>query len=76
MASLVRAQTLVKSIGRKLHDLPQPILAIWGEHERPDPLPPLPEYSRTVIVPGDDHFGTFSRADVIVPEVRAFLSEH
>jgi pimeloyl-ACP methyl ester carboxylesterase len=76
MASLVRAQTLVKSIGRKLHDLPQPILAIWGEDERPDPLPPLPEDSRTVIVPGDDHFGTFSRADVIVPEVRAFLAEH
>jgi pimeloyl-ACP methyl ester carboxylesterase len=76
MASLFRAQTLVRSVGRNLRDLPQPILAIWGENERPDPLPPLPDHARTVFVPGEDHYGAFSRSDVIVPEVRAFLVEH
>jgi pimeloyl-ACP methyl ester carboxylesterase len=76
MASLWRAQALVKPTDRKLHDLAQPILAIWGEQEQPDPRPPLPDTARVVVVPDEDHFGAFSRSDLIVPEVRAFLSEH
>jgi pimeloyl-ACP methyl ester carboxylesterase len=76
MAALWRAQTLVTPTDKRLRDLTQPILAIWGEQEQPDPPLPLPDGARVVILPGEDHFGAFSRSDLILPEVRAFVSEH
>jgi pimeloyl-ACP methyl ester carboxylesterase len=74
MASLWRSLTLIKPSDMRLGDLTQPILAIWGEHEKPDPMPPLPDQAQVSVLPGEEHFGAFSRSVLIVPEVRAFLA--
>ena len=74
MASLWRSLTLVKPIDKRLGDLMQPMLAIWGEREKPEPMPPLPVHAQVSVLPGEDHYGAFSRSDLIVPQVRAFLA--
>src|SRR3989442_14425135 len=74
MASLWRSLTLVKPIDKRLGALMHPMLAIWGEREKPEPMPPLPVHAQVSVLPGEDHYGAFSRSDLIVPQVRAFLA--
>jgi pimeloyl-ACP methyl ester carboxylesterase len=74
MAALSRASTVGKRGTGRLTDLLQPILAIWGEREAPAVPLPLPGTARLVVIPAEDHIGAFSRADLVVPEIRGFLS--
>lgn len=74
IAALWRALTLVKPGDRRLHDLPQPVLAMWGELEAPATPLPLADGARVVVLPGEDHLGAFLSADFVVPEIRSFLA--
>ncbi|MFL5679068.1 MAG: alpha/beta fold hydrolase [Chloroflexota bacterium] len=76
MAAATRSLTLVKRGDRRLADVRPPILAVWGEREAPvPPAPPFPDGTRTVTIPGEDAIGAFTRSDVVVPEIRAFLAK-
>jgi 3-oxoadipate enol-lactonase len=74
MAALWRAQAVVKRGDKRLAELPRPLLAIRGELDAA-PLPlAAPEAAATVVLPGEDRTSAFLRSDLVVPEIRRFVS--
>lgn len=59
-----------------LADVSAPALMILGEHEAPDPMPPVPASARVMVIPGADHAGGLEATDVVVPAILAFLDDH
>lgn len=59
----------------RLSDIAAPMLMIWGEAEKPDPMLPLPPSADVLVIPGADHAGALEAIDVVVPRVLSFLSE-
>jgi pimeloyl-ACP methyl ester carboxylesterase len=59
-----------------LSDVRAPILMFLGEHEAPEPMPPLPGSARVIVIPGADHAGGLEATNTVVPAVLAFLKDH
>lgn len=59
----------------QLSDIAAPMLMIWGEAEKPDPMPPLPLSAEVLVIPGADHAGALEAIHIVVPRVLSFLSE-
>jgi pimeloyl-ACP methyl ester carboxylesterase len=75
MAACDRGWGRLEAAPRGLKDLPMPLLFAWGGLEvREGDQALVPAGSRVVILPGEDHVGAVRRADVLLPELRAFLA--
>ena len=59
-----------------LSDVTAPVLMFIGEHEAPDPMPPIPSSASVTIIPGADHAGGLEATDLVIPAVVKFLDEH
>jgi pimeloyl-ACP methyl ester carboxylesterase len=72
MAALLRGLDMVDPIDVALKTYPVPLLVAWEELVEGD-QELLPPGARLVVVPGD-HVGLAERSDVILPELRSFLT--
>lgn len=74
MARQLRALAAPSGRRGKLSAVRAPALMIWGEHEKPDPLPQMPERAETLIIPGADHAGTLEAVDQVLPAITDFAA--
>lgn len=75
MAACDRGWYRLEAVPQPLRELSVPLLVSWGELElQGGEQALLPEGARLVVIPGEDHVGAFRRADVLLPELRAFLA--
>lgn len=73
MALQCRAWAAPGAVRGRLSAIRAPVLMIWGEHEKPEPMPPLPPTARVMIIPGADHAGALEAVGRVARAVRDFL---
>lgn len=59
-----------------LADAASPALLMLGEHEAPEPMPPVPASATVMVIPGADHAGGLEATDVVIPALVTFLGGH
>jgi pimeloyl-ACP methyl ester carboxylesterase len=59
-----------------LSDVTAPVLMFLGEHEAPEPMPPIPNSATVTIIPGADHAGGLEATSLTIPALMRFLEEH